>query len=527
MRRLRLQTTEFHPGARRPIVQRQCACGQHSAGGGECEECKKKNQLQRFGAGAAPESAAVEHAVSGLNPTSGQSLDSGTRGYMETRFGHDFSDVRVHTGPRAADSATSLNALAFTCDNQIVFNRGQYAPGTSNGRRLLAHELTHVVQNRGAGSAESAAPVSRPADPAEREASRTADQVARGEEVSVGEEPGAAIGRDTDPGIIAAGVAGAVVGLGAIGIGIAAALGAFKSKKKTQSPKEPAKEEKKAQQPAENLPIIPYEEALKVGAQALQPGFGSTCGVTGGQDPSDGYDAGEWQEDAAAGLRGQVIRSTTPSAFTAMAHLVANLGKDVPKAGGGRTRWKFDCFEAVQVLHLYATWRSMTREEFDKRFKRLEIGKESITNLEWKKPYLADNPKQKPYVEGPPDPTPGPGGVMDFHPKKLPANKSWKQILDEAPVGSQVVFSNQDATAKCARDNNLPFCAFMNENATKLGPDSYFAHPFGVTDRADIEQRMARAVLGDDAPLPQVQQYIRKNIYISGIRYPQDRPVMA
>jgi hypothetical protein len=76
----------------------------------------------------------------------GEMLDDGTRTFMEERFGHDFSDVRVHTESQAADSARSLDARAYTVGSDIVFANGQYAPGTNQGRRLIAHELTHVSQ---------------------------------------------------------------------------------------------------------------------------------------------------------------------------------------------------------------------------------------------------------------------------------------------------------------------------------------------------------------------------------------------
>lgn len=65
---------------------------------------------------------------------------------METRFDHDFGDVRVHTGARATESAQAVNALAYTVGQSVVFNEGQFQPGTQNGKRLLAHELSHVVQ---------------------------------------------------------------------------------------------------------------------------------------------------------------------------------------------------------------------------------------------------------------------------------------------------------------------------------------------------------------------------------------------
>lgn len=68
------------------------------------------------------------------------------RHYFEPRFGYDFSQVRVHTDAKAAESARAVNALAFTVGRDVAFGAGQYAPGTTEGKRLLAHELTHVVQ---------------------------------------------------------------------------------------------------------------------------------------------------------------------------------------------------------------------------------------------------------------------------------------------------------------------------------------------------------------------------------------------
>jgi hypothetical protein len=83
--------------------------------------------------------------------STGQPLDSTTRGFMEPRFGHDFSRVKVHADSSAAESAKSVNALAYTVGRNLVFGEGRYAPSTNEGTRLLAHELAHVVQNEGAG----------------------------------------------------------------------------------------------------------------------------------------------------------------------------------------------------------------------------------------------------------------------------------------------------------------------------------------------------------------------------------------
>lgn len=81
--------------------------------------------------------------------SSGQPLNESTRAFLEPRFGHDFSDVRVHTDSRAADSARAVDALAYTIGRDVVFGAGQYAPEATQGRQLLAHELAHVVQQRG------------------------------------------------------------------------------------------------------------------------------------------------------------------------------------------------------------------------------------------------------------------------------------------------------------------------------------------------------------------------------------------
>jgi hypothetical protein len=90
----------------------------------------------------------VEEALRG----NGRPLDGETRMFMESRFGHSFGDVRIHADAIGADSARAVDARAFTVGREIVFGAGEYVPGTDSGRRLLAHELTHVVQQSGTGS---------------------------------------------------------------------------------------------------------------------------------------------------------------------------------------------------------------------------------------------------------------------------------------------------------------------------------------------------------------------------------------
>ncbi len=87
----------------------------------------------------------IEASVNSLKG-GGQPLSESTRSYFEPRFGADFSQVRVHTDSKAAETAKSINAKAFTKGKDVVFGTGQYSPGTSSGKRLLAHELTHTIQ---------------------------------------------------------------------------------------------------------------------------------------------------------------------------------------------------------------------------------------------------------------------------------------------------------------------------------------------------------------------------------------------
>jgi len=118
-------------------VQRKCA---------DCEDEEKQNvQRKESGEGQNEEDHSLESYVGNLSG-SGQSLPNDVRNFYEPRFGHDFSNVKIHTDNIATKSAQSINAQAYTTGNNIVFNDGQYSPGNENGKRLLAHELTHVIQ---------------------------------------------------------------------------------------------------------------------------------------------------------------------------------------------------------------------------------------------------------------------------------------------------------------------------------------------------------------------------------------------
>ncbi|HWW77646.1 MAG TPA: DUF4157 domain-containing protein [Pyrinomonadaceae bacterium] len=232
--------TLLPPGS---VLQRKCACGTHTVAGGECDSCRTKHEgrVQRSSVGS-PNAVEAPSSVRDVLRSPGQPLDPTTRAFMESRFAHDFSrvrvrpseggilqprltvnepgdryeqeadrvaervmsltaqrpprageveprarvlgppegaqtaapesspspagerssagprptapdfgHVRVHTGGRAAESARELNAAAYTVGRDVVFGEGQYAPGTSAGRNLLAHELAHVIQQTAGG----------------------------------------------------------------------------------------------------------------------------------------------------------------------------------------------------------------------------------------------------------------------------------------------------------------------------------------------------------------------------------------
>jgi hypothetical protein len=117
--------------------------------------------------------------------SAGRPLEPTTRAWMEPRFGRDFSRVRVHTDGKAAESARAVGALAYAVGHHLVFDHQQYAPGTSAGRHLLAHELTHTLQDPGASGMHASLAMGRPDDATEVAADRAADAVMRGAPVAV------------------------------------------------------------------------------------------------------------------------------------------------------------------------------------------------------------------------------------------------------------------------------------------------------------------------------------------------------
>jgi Domain of unknown function (DUF4157) len=135
----------------RPLIQRSASCGAcvHAAGPREEDEI-----LRRKESGGAKSMSGAPPIVHAVLRSVGQPLDAAARSFFEPRFGADFSAVRVHTDAKAAESARRVNALAYTVGRDVVFGAGQYAPNAGEGRRLLAHELTHTLQQTQAATGQ-------------------------------------------------------------------------------------------------------------------------------------------------------------------------------------------------------------------------------------------------------------------------------------------------------------------------------------------------------------------------------------
>lgn len=136
--------------------------------------------MQRKAAGPRGANYSVPAIVHDVLRSPGQPLERQAQSFMESRFGHDFSRVRIHADAQAAKSAQQIDAKAYTVGPDIVFGAGRYGPQTESGRLLLAHELAHVVQQGDQRGLQEKLAISEPGDAGEMEADRIAQDVMRG-----------------------------------------------------------------------------------------------------------------------------------------------------------------------------------------------------------------------------------------------------------------------------------------------------------------------------------------------------------
>ena len=160
------------------LIQHKCACGGAAGMTRNCGDCSNKKLIMQRSAANQVKPFGVPSIVQDVLHSPGQPLDAASRAFFEPRFGHDFGRVRVHTDAKSVESAREVNAVAYTVGQDVVFGQGRYAPHSTAGQRLLAHELAHTVQQQGATMpSQEKLEVSSPDDDHEREADNVAQSV--------------------------------------------------------------------------------------------------------------------------------------------------------------------------------------------------------------------------------------------------------------------------------------------------------------------------------------------------------------
>jgi hypothetical protein len=161
------------------INRKQCHCDGDSAASDMCTECaEQQGAVQRYATQVSGPSHLPPSVTQAIQGGGGERLPDASRAHMESALGTDLSGVRIHTDPDTAHAANDINARAFTVGQDVYFGAGQYDPGTKRGNHLLAHELTHTLQQAsGNVTTQADTPVSSPADPLEREAEAVAGSI--------------------------------------------------------------------------------------------------------------------------------------------------------------------------------------------------------------------------------------------------------------------------------------------------------------------------------------------------------------
>jgi uncharacterized protein DUF4157 len=170
------------PSGGGPIIQRKCACD----GEEECAGCQERKLVQRQALGGAEQTSLPASVREVMQSGGGAALPKATQDHMESALGADLGGVRVHTDSQADRAAQDIKAEAFTVGQNIYFGAGRYQPTTTGGQRLLAHELTHTMQqwNGPVAAARAGLSVSQPSEPQELEAEAVANRVVSGDFVN-------------------------------------------------------------------------------------------------------------------------------------------------------------------------------------------------------------------------------------------------------------------------------------------------------------------------------------------------------
>jgi hypothetical protein len=387
----------------------------------------------------------------------GRPLDGGVRARMEPLLGGGLGEVRVHADSRAADASAQLGASAFTTGRHVAFAAGEYAPGTPVGDALLAHELAHVAQ-QGPGGALPSSDERALEDDADASA-ETAVAALYGGERRVQRRPrlrdGLALRRCTPE----------------------------KKKEKPPPAPQPGPAPKATDEPMPANPKAVYDAKLPEAVSKLQVAFGRAEGT--GRFHKQFWEVKSAKGDEYLELKEGVAPSVAIDAMF-----------------GDLKSWSLDCAQFVQVAHLYALRWALGSTKFNERVGgvRFAFRAHDSTllnqNVYWNRT--------------------GPGGAI----RKYQAGddrietQTMEQLVEKAPLGSRVMWTNQMAIAGAA---------FEHENTLKLANDSFAAQGFSdksIFTREELEQHLAEAAVPKSTPAEEraaKATSFRKSIFIQQV----------
>jgi hypothetical protein len=495
----------------------------------ECEEGEEESLRTKSAAGhstqAPPNVATRIESMRG----GGASLSEPTRSFFESRLGADLSRVRIHTDSSAAEAAQSVNARAFTVGQDIAFSTGEYSPEQTSGKRLLAHELAHTIQqgycDKSSIGLSSCSKSPRGVELQARQIS-TAPMLMRRHTLSAQEkaenlrstrfagdarleaayddspamhrgEQGEAVKKiqqaliddgfqmpistqetgtpDGDFGEETEEMVRAFQRKHSVRLGPDGIVGRFTMAKL---------DELASAGPLLHLHLV-YEQKLREAVNSLVGvGFGRAVGRNVGTDPSDRYDTGYW------------VEQVDPAGDAMLLLKAGKRPSDAVDAMFGKlSNWHVDCAEFIQIAQWYALLHTHGADEFNTRMSGLsfKLKPHGSTGIGTKLSYFRDLPTE----------------AMKRSSDGLQEPKSIDQLIADAPVGSRIAWTN--LAAPTSSD-------FRNENTIKLGQDQFAAHGFGGTSnifaRAEIESNLAH-VADPNADAT----YIAANIFVARIEH--------
>lgn len=488
------------------LAQRKCVCGSHATHGGECAKCANKNSglqtklaigarndpleweadrvadqvlatssfpavkiappaIQRLSGYLNSRIAVAPASVDRVLAGPGRPLQPGLRLDMEQRFGHDFSGVRVHSGAAAERSVSDVNAHAYTVGQDIVFGSGRFAPETQQGRRLIAHELTHVVQQSGSDGSHLVHSDDNGwefAAPAARQTKAPGTPLLQGFWAELG---GAIVGAAAGALAFASGGLGGIIAGLAVG-GLFGGLGGhflsklFGGKEEDIDKTEPTDEGIKINDPDF---WKTWEKFIAEGSSRLKSGG---CRFPYGNSAWK-YDSRYWE------------RTDDPN-YVAFKPKGVSPAKALDELFNNPSLWELDCALHPEVVQLYAFRRTLGAARFNEKFKDMILRQHRSKGLQ-----------------------------TEFHDVNNDGEAVFNTLWNDAPPGSKVMWTNRSPTTLGT--------AWNHENGIKRSKgaiweeDKYDAHPLGTNL---LEKEVKKSFAENAADYPESGSDSEKTHYV-------------